>query len=58
MQDLSRAGKKLAEELEVNRHDKTVKVASKNCDKLIAYTSVVSICAYFKTVTMKRICLD
>jgi hypothetical protein len=56
--DLSRAGKELADECEVNRHDEIDTVASKNCDKLIAYTSVVSICAYFKTVQMQRICQD
>jgi hypothetical protein len=40
----------LADGLEVNRHDKIVTVASKNCDKLIAYTSVVSTCCNVKII--------
>jgi hypothetical protein len=39
-------------QIEVNRHDKIVKVASKNCDKLIAYTSVVMVSSNIKTVNV------
>ena len=59
LQDLSRAEvTNLVDEREVIRQDKIVKVASKNCDKFITPTVRVSICVNFKSVTMKRNCLD
>jgi hypothetical protein len=45
---LSRAGKNLAEMGEINRHDKTVTVASKNCDKLFTYTRLLGGRSKFK----------
>jgi hypothetical protein len=56
--DLSRAEvTNLADERRVKCHDKTVKVRSKNCDKLIAYTSVVMVSSNFKTVKKYEIVL-
>ena len=47
-----------AKRTESKCHDKTIKVARKNCDKFITPTIHVSICGYFKTVPIKRMCND
>ncbi len=55
LKDLSRAGINLADVWKVLSHDKTVKVARKNCDKFITPTVRVRRRSIFKTVMSAEI---